>query len=78
MSFAEWLDIVAGWVWGPWMIVFLVGTGLFLTGKLRFIQFRGLLHGLKCISGAHDHPDEEGDIAAPVDLIFGLTNSEPL
>lgn len=30
--------IVNGWVWGPVMLVFLVGTGIFLTCGLKFFQ----------------------------------------
>ncbi len=32
------LDIVSNWVWGPPMLILLVGTHLFLTFRLRFIQ----------------------------------------
>jgi len=30
--------VVNGWVWGPVMLVFLVGTGIFLTCGLKFFQ----------------------------------------
>lgn len=30
-------------VWGPVMLVFLVGTGIFLTFKLNFLPWRKLL-----------------------------------
>ncbi len=30
--------IINGWVWGPVMLVFLVGTGIFLTCGLKFFQ----------------------------------------
>jgi AGCS family alanine or glycine:cation symporter len=33
-------------VWGPPMLVLLVGTGIFLTIRLRGLQFSGLLHSL--------------------------------
>ncbi len=35
-------DIVAtlnGIAWGPWMLILLVGTGIFLTARLKLIQF---------------------------------------
>ena len=32
------LDMVSNWVWGPPMLILLVGTHLFLTFRLRFIQ----------------------------------------
>ena len=34
----QWLDKVSGWVWGPWLLVLLVGTHVFLTVRLGFIQ----------------------------------------
>ncbi len=49
-------------VWGPPMIVLLVGTGLYLTIRLRFVQVRNFKHALLCISGKYDNPEEEGDI----------------
>jgi AGCS family alanine or glycine:cation symporter len=52
-----------GIVWGPVMIVLLVGTGLYLTVGLRFVQFRRLGHSVKCISGVFDDPEEEGDVS---------------
>src|SRR5690348_15965463 len=32
------VDQIAGWVWGPPMLILLVGTHLYLTVRLRFIQ----------------------------------------
>lgn len=32
------LDRLSGWVWGPWLLVLLVGTHLFLTFRLGVIQ----------------------------------------
>ncbi|MCC6143052.1 MAG: sodium:alanine symporter family protein [Candidatus Hydrogenedentes bacterium] len=32
------LGAAAGWAWGPWMLVLLLGTHIFLTFRLRFIQ----------------------------------------
>jgi len=57
------MDVVNGIVWGPAMIVLLIGTGLFLTLRLRFIQLRHLKHSLECISGKYDDPNEQGDIS---------------
>ena len=57
------MQSINGIVWGPVMIVLLVGTGLYLTVGLRFIQFRRLGHSVKCISGVFDDPEEEGDVS---------------
>lgn len=50
-------------VWGPIMIVLLVGTGLYLTIRLRFVQLRFFSHAVKCITGRYDDPAEKGDIS---------------
>jgi AGCS family alanine or glycine:cation symporter len=50
------------WVWGPPMVVLLIGTGLFLTVRLRFVQLRHFGHAVACISGKYDDPEEQGDI----------------
>ena len=54
----EMLSALSGFVWGPWLIVLLVGTGVYLTVRLRFLQLRGFGHALKCISGVYDDPEE--------------------
>ena len=42
MTWGEWLSRISGWVWGPPLIIFLVGTGIYLTIRLRGLQFRQL------------------------------------
>ncbi|MDO5051426.1 MAG: sodium:alanine symporter family protein [Pseudoclavibacter sp.] len=42
-SLKESLDFISGLVWGPWFLIpLLLGTGLFLSVRLRLIQFRSL------------------------------------
>ncbi len=36
-------DTLGGWVWGPAMLVLLVGTGVWLTLMLRGLQFSMLV-----------------------------------
>ena len=50
-------------LWGPVTIILLVGTGLYLTVRLRFVQIRYFWHSVKCISGKFDDPAEKGDIS---------------
>jgi len=56
------LSSISGVVWGWPMVVLLVGTGIFLTLKLGFPQFRFFRHAWRVISGHYDDPDDEGDI----------------
>lgn len=60
--FCNWMDLVNGIVWGPAMVVLLVGTGLYLTIRLRLIQIRGFAHALACISGRYDSRKDQGEI----------------
>ncbi len=44
-------------------VVLLLGTGLFLTLRLGFIQIRHFLHGVAVTSGRYDDPAEPGDVS---------------
>ena len=60
-------DTVGGWVWGPPMLVLLVGTGIFLTLRLRLLQFTHLGFALRQAFTPHpkkdDGSDHEGDVS---------------
>ena len=45
------------------LVIGLLGTGLYLTIKLGFIQFRRLGHGVAVATGRYDDPDEPGDVS---------------
>ena len=47
MTFSEFVDFLNGIAWGPWMILLLVGTGVFLSIKVGFIQFTKFGHAMK-------------------------------
>ncbi len=47
----------------PWVVVALLGTGVFLTVKLGFLQLRKLGHGFAVTSGIYDDPAEPGDVS---------------
>ena len=57
---AEIVGMVNGWVWGPWLLILLFGTHIFLTIRTGFIQ-RKLGLGIK-LSVTKD-PDGEGDVS---------------
>ena len=46
-QFAHVISQVDDFVWGPFMLVLLVGTGIFLTIRLRFAPWRNLGYALK-------------------------------
>ena len=45
------------------LVIGLLGTGLFLTIRLGFVQFRKLGHGFAVATGRYDDPDEPGDVS---------------
>ncbi len=45
--FVDFLNPINSFVWGPVMLVLLLGTGLFLTLGLRFLTFRRIPQGFK-------------------------------
>ncbi len=47
----------------PFMVISLLGVGVFLTLRLGFIQLRRLGHGVAMTSGRYDDPDEPGDVS---------------
>jgi AGCS family alanine or glycine:cation symporter len=47
----------------PFMVIILLGVGIFLTLRLGFIQIRHLGHGFGVTSGRYDDPDEPGDVS---------------
>jgi AGCS family alanine or glycine:cation symporter len=47
MSFADVISKIDDFVWGPVMLVLLVGTGIFLTIRLKFRPWRNLKYALK-------------------------------
>ena len=47
MTFLDILETIDGWVWGPVMLVILVGTGIFLTVRTKFLPWRNLGYAIK-------------------------------
>lgn len=58
------LGTIDGWVWGPVMLLLLVGTGLWLTIVLKGLQFRKLGYSLYlALIKRKDDDAEDGDIS---------------
>ena len=57
-------------VWGPPMLVLLVGTGIYLTILLKGMQFWSLPHAIKLIF--HKEPDAKGEISHFAALMTAL------
>ena len=66
------LDEVYRFLWGPAMLALLVGTGIFLTVRLKFLPFRNLPHALSLVFKKHEKKDGSGDISPFQSLMTAL------
>lgn len=65
MSFGDILKVADDFVWGPVMLVLLVGTGIFLTVRLKFRTWRNLPYAIKSTLSreARTKARGEGDVS---------------
>lgn len=74
--FTKLLEELGNIVWGPPMLIFLVGTGIFLTIRLRGLQFKMLPYALKLAFrkqvGEQEQDDHEGDVSHFQSLMTAL------
>ena len=70
MDFEQILNTVNDIVWGPYMLALLVGTGIFLTIRLKFLPWRNLPHALKMILQSKG---DEGDLSPFQSLMVALS-----
>jgi len=57
------IGAVNGFVWGPVMLILILGTGLYLTVGLKFLQVRHIPDGFKQIWMGRKEGKEEGEIS---------------
>ena len=60
------LNGISDWIGeyvAPIQIGLLLGTGLFLTIRLGFVQLKRLKHGIEVTTGKFDDPNEPGDVS---------------
>lgn len=57
----EIVNKLSDFVWGPVMLVFLVGTGIFLTVRLNFLPWRNLGSSLKRLFSKESRRTDNGD-----------------
>ena len=62
-SYTQLLSDLSGIIWGPVMLVLLVGTGVYLTLGLKFMPLRRLGYGLRMLWRGRRPGDEPGDIS---------------
>ena len=57
------LSPINNFVWGPVMLVMLVGTGLYLNIGLKFFPFRNWMSAYKCLWQGRQHQSDRGEIS---------------
>jgi alanine or glycine:cation symporter, AGCS family len=72
-AFGTFVSQMEGWVWEsgipvgdetiPFVVILLLGAGIYFTIRLSFIQFTRLGHGFAVVSGKYDDPDDPGDVS---------------
>jgi AGCS family alanine or glycine:cation symporter len=70
--FIGWLNTLYGWVWGPPLLILLMGVGIYLTLKLRGLQFSYLGYALKLAFGWTEAKEGKGDISHFQSLMTAL------
>lgn len=60
-ALTDFINLIGGYI-GMVLIIPLVGTGIYLTLRMRFIQIRKLKHSWEIIRGVYDDPKDAGDI----------------
>jgi AGCS family alanine or glycine:cation symporter len=61
-EFAAFVATVDSYVWGYFLMFLLVGTGIYLTFRMRFVQIRFFKHAWSLITGKWDDPKDHGEI----------------
>ena len=63
---------LGGYVWGPVLLILLVGTGCYLTVRLGALQIRLLPEALRMAFSPKRHPEMPGDISQFQSLMTAL------
>lgn len=61
-AFSKIIETINGYVWGYFLMFLIVGTGIFLTFKMRLVQIRFFSHAWSLISGKWTKSDDAGEI----------------
>ncbi len=56
---SEWIERADELVWGPWMLVLLLGTGIYLMLRLKLLPIHNLRYALRCALGREKGEKEQ-------------------
>jgi AGCS family alanine or glycine:cation symporter len=72
-TLAEWIKVLNGIVWGPAMLVLILGTGLYLMLGLKLMPIFKLAYGSKMLWKGRESDSNQGDISAFNALMTSLS-----
>lgn len=72
-NFQSILQTIDGFVWGPPLLILLVGTGAYFTFRLGLIQFRHLPTALKLVFSKSTNSKAQGDVSSFAALCTALS-----
>ena len=59
-----WTGSISNLLWGNYLtLIVLVGTGLYLTLRMGFIQLRGFRHATHIVGGRYSDPSHQGEVS---------------
>lgn len=53
----------AAFMWGPWLVVLLIGGGIYFLLRSRFVPYRYFLHSIQILRGKYDDENDPGQIS---------------
>ena len=72
-TLTEWIKVLNGIVWGPAMLVLILGTGLYLMLGLKLMPIFKLAYGSKMLWQGRESDSNQGDISAFNALMTSLS-----
>lgn len=69
---AELLKTVDNFIWGPGMLALLLGTGIYLMLRMRFLPLQNMGYALGCLFQKEENDGREGEISALASLTTEL------
>ena len=69
------LDALAAWLWGPQTVVMLLGIGVYLTIRMRFVQLHKLPFALRLLWSGPQFGEADGQRLGDVSPLGALSVS---
>ena len=58
-----WITSTSDWIWGPPLLILLMGGGAFFLCYSRFLPFRYLPHGIRLLTNNQEESGADGDVS---------------